>query len=93
MVTRYNEMISNIRNGTTTPTVTTGLYEALRAAVELAIEIGQQQRQLRILQDDQSAIESTFADVMGDLLRDGYWSSTNYAVGQEEGLYWDAYDH
>lgn len=29
---------------------------------------------------------------MGDMLRDGYWSNTNYAPGQEQLLYWDALD-
>lgn len=35
----------------------------------------------------QEAIEQRFAEAMGDLLRDGYWSNTSYAPGQEELLF------
>ena len=35
----------------------------------------------------QDAIEQRFTEAMGDLLRDGYWSNTSYAVGQEELLF------
>ena len=37
-------------------------------------------------------MESAFAEVMGDMLKDGYWSNQNYAPGQEQLLYWDALD-
>ena len=35
-------------------------------------------------------IESDFIIVMGDMLRDGYWSNQNYIPGQEQHLYDDA---
>ena len=38
----------------------------------------------------QEDIERRFAEAMGDLLRDGYWSNTAYAPGQEELLYLEA---
>ena len=38
----------------------------------------------------QEEIERRFAEAMGDLLRDGYWSNTAYAPGQEELLYLEA---
>lgn len=90
LIAHYNQMISAIYNGTED---TTGLYEALRVAVELAIDLYERKGELDTLQSQQDSIEAAFASAMGDLLKDGYWSSTNYAVGQEEGLYWDAYDH
>ena len=68
----------------------TGLYEAMRVAIELAVEIDGENETLKTLQEEQAAIESTFASVIGDMLKDGYWSNTNYAPGQEEWLYYDA---
>ena len=41
----------------------------------------------------QNDVEATFIAAMGYLLRDGYWSDTNYATGQEEHLYQDALVH
>ena len=38
----------------------------------------------------QEEIEEAFAEAMGSMLRDGYWSDSNYTVGQEESLYNDA---
>lgn len=37
--------------------------------------------------DNQQEIEKRFAEAMGDMLIDGYWSNTAYAPGQEELLY------
>lgn len=34
--------------------------------------------------DSQQKIEKRFAEAMGDMLIDGYWSNTAYALGQEE---------
>lgn len=69
-----------------------GLYEAMRTAVELAMEIDGYYKELETLKANQAAIESEFADKMGDMLRDGYWSNSNYAPGQEKLLYYDAVD-
>lgn len=86
-ITAYNTSISNIWNGTTD---VTGLYEAMRVAIELAVEIDGEYGTLTTLQSEQAAIESAFSSAMGDMLKDGYWSNTNYAPGQEEWLYEDA---
>ena len=40
----------------------------------------------------QNNAEFEFSSVMGDMLKDGYWSNTNYIVGQEAFLYADALD-
>ncbi|MBP3638119.1 MAG: hypothetical protein J6K13_11235 [Clostridia bacterium] len=40
----------------------------------------------------QNNAEFEFSSVMGDMLKDGYWSNTNYIVGQEVFLYADALD-
>lgn len=42
-----------------------------------------------VLQDE---IEANFAIAMGDMLKEGYWNDSKYAVGQEEYLYADALD-
>ena len=68
------------------------LDSAMRMALAYAEEIGDMNVELEQQNDTQTAIEGTFADAMGDMLRDGYWSNTNYAPGQEQLLYWDALD-
>lgn len=40
--------------------------------------------------NNQQEIEKRFAEAMGDMLIDGYWSNTAYAPGQEELLYYEA---
>ena len=40
--------------------------------------------------ENQLEIETEFNVAMGSMLRDGYWSDTNYTVGQEDLLYQDA---
>lgn len=69
-----------------------GLYDEMREAIELAVMLDTLQDELTELQEDQLETETTFTDAMGDMLRDGYWSDTNYAPGQEESLYLDAID-
>lgn len=68
------------------------LQSAMRQAIEYAVAIDDKNQELAILQQQQAGYESAFAAVMGDMLRDGYWSNTNYAPGQEQLLYWDALD-
>ena len=43
-----------------------------------------------LLREQQDDVEATFIAAMGDLIRDGYWSNTNYITGQEQHLYDDA---
>lgn len=70
-----------------------GLYAQMRAAAELAVQIGNLIAEYRDIQAGQASIEKTFVDAMGDLLlRDGYWNDPNYVKGQELALYSDALD-
>lgn len=65
----------------------TGLYALMREAVDKAIERDVLNTQYESSMSGQAAIEQRFAEAMGDLLRDGYWSNTSYAPGQEELLF------
>ena len=56
----------------------------MRQAVELAVERADMQGTYDDGMKEQSEIERRFAAAMGDMLRDGYWSNTSYAPGQEE---------
>jgi len=64
----------------------------MRMALADAEAIGDLNVALEGLQSEQTSVEEAFAQAMGDMLRDGYWSNTNYAPGQEQLLYWDALD-
>lgn len=81
--------IEGIYNGTEG---SEGLYKKMRQAVELAVERATVQESYNNSMDEQSEIERRFAAAMGDMLRDGYWSNTSYAPGQEELLYLEASD-
>lgn len=58
-----------------------GLYSLMREAVLKAIERDAVNKVYESSMNGQSAIEQRFAEAMGDLLRDGYWSNTSYAPG------------
>lgn len=85
----YQTAIAELMNGTEDYT---GLYEAMQTAMALALAIDTLNGQLKNLQSEQEQVEGTFAEKMGDMLKDGYWSDTNYAAGQERLLYYDALD-
>lgn len=40
--------------------------------------------------ETQETLNANLSNYLGPMLRDGYWSDTNYALGQEESLYQDA---
>lgn len=88
-ITDQQAAIQDIYNGTE---AATGLYETMRTAVMAVIALDALNTQLTDLQDEQLDIEATFAAIMGDLLKDGYWADSNYTVGQEQSLYADAVD-
>lgn len=67
-----------------------GLYALMRRAVLLAVERANTDTLYQAAISGQEEIERRFAGAMGDLLRDGYWSNTAYAPGQEELLYLEA---
>lgn len=69
-----------------------GLYDLMHDAAELTEQIYQLELTLASANETQAEIEAAFHEAMGDLLNDGYWSDTNYTVGQEESLYNDAVD-
>ena len=70
----------------------TGLYQLMYDAAVLGYQIYQLEQQYETASDGQAEIEQAFHLAMGDLLNDGYWSDTNYVVGQEVNLYNDAVD-
>ena len=67
-----------------------GLYYQMDEAVKIFLEL----YDLYAVRDqavaNQDDVEATFAAAMGDMLKEGYWSNTNYAEGQEQELYDDA---
>lgn len=67
-----------------------GLYALMRRAVLLAVERADTDTLYQAAISGQEEIERRFAEAMGNLLRDGYWSNTAYAPGQEELLYLEA---
>ena len=68
----------------------TGLYNLMKLAVETLIRIDGEIDQREQALNDQDVIEATFAQAMGDMLKEGYWNNTNYVEGQEQALYNDA---
>ena len=66
------------------------LGAALAWPVLLAVERADTDALYQAVISGQEEIERKFAEAMGDLLRDGYWSNTAYAPGQEELLYLEA---
>lgn len=86
-VANYQTEISDLYNGTD---VIDGLYDQMREVAELLVQLDVLMVQTTTLSNQQATIEAAFASAMGDFLRDGYWSDTNYTVGQEQSLYNDA---
>lgn len=88
-ITQLEAEIDDIYRGTDTAT---GLYDLMHQAADLVIVLSS----LRYVQETalttQENAEADFSVGMGDLLKDGYWSNTNYATGQETFLYADAVD-
>lgn len=66
------------------------LNEAMLRAIELIQIVDELNKNIETAAFAQEDIEEAFAESMGSLLRDGYWSDTNYTVGQEQSLYNDA---
>lgn len=81
--------ISDIYNGTEDAT---GLYTLMHQAADLVMVISAMRYEQETALTAQENAEAEFALGMGDQLKDGYWTNTNYAAGQEEYLYADAVD-
>lgn len=88
-ITTYQAEITELYAGNTE---TAGLYALMRQAAEVEAQIRPLEQQSASYAELQNQIEATFAEAMGDLLRDGYWSNNNYTIGQEQSLYDDAVD-
>lgn len=86
-IAQLHNDISDLYNGTDE---SAGLYELMAEAISLVLQIKDVGDELTARQEEQLRIEGVFIDAMGDMLRDGYWSNTNYIPGQEEHLYADA---
>lgn len=69
---------------------TSGLYALMTEAVSICFSMRDINTEKQSALDEQEAIEADFFSAMGDMLKEGYWNNTNYAVGQEELLYEDA---
>lgn len=67
-----------------------GLYSLMRRAVQAVLQREPLYTQYLASMDAQNEIEQQFAEAMGDMLRDGYWSNTSYAAGQGDLLYLEA---
>lgn len=68
----------------------TARYDDMRDAVSLMSQVHTLETEIDNAKSEQAEIEETFVTAMGALLRDGYWSDTNYVPGQEQSLYNDA---
>ena len=88
-IANLNAEIDVIYNGTSE---TMGLYEMMHQAATITEQIYELELQLETATGSQEEVEAAFYEAMGDMLNDGYWSDTNYTVGQEESLYNDAVD-
>lgn len=78
---------TDVKSGTVQ---TQGLYEMYYDAMKLHANQKNALAVLDTYQGNQADIEAQFYMDMGDMLKDGYWSNTNYITGQEQFLYADA---
>ena len=88
-IAAQEEAIAAIYTGTEDDS---GLYALMRSAVELTVQHENIRLEYQASLASQQEIENCFALAMGDMLIDGYWSNTDYAPGQEELLYREAYE-
>ena len=71
-------------------TATVGLKQLTYEAMKMCADLDDYHITLENLVEEQEQVENDFVAEMGDFLKDGYWSNTNYILGQEEALYADA---
>ena len=89
----YQEQIDKLNEEITLLfTAEDGLYALMNKAAGLADKLFQDHKIMEDGEAYQAEIEHEFTTAMGDMLKDGYWSNNNYALGQEEFLYQDALD-
>lgn len=64
----------------------------MTSASGLVTELNSLSKQRENALTAQDNVEADFAIAMGDMLKDGYWNNSNYAIGQEQFLYEDSVD-
>lgn len=67
-----------------------GAFDLMYEAILISKEAYVQTQQRTEAMNAQNTIEVDFAVAMGELLKEGYWNNSNYALGQEKYLYADA---
>jgi hypothetical protein len=87
LIAEYEQKIAALKYGNESGQ---GVYELTREAAGTAILLEAERNAYQQAVDLVNTTESTFANQMGDLLRDGYWQDNSYIVGQEQNLYNDA---
>lgn len=88
-IAKYESEIEELYKGSDDDT---GLYEQMSNAACLVVELNELSNKRESALISQENIEANFAIAIGDLLKDGYWNNSNYAIGQEQFLYEDAVD-
>ena len=66
------------------------LNEGMLTAIELMLAIDALDKDMESATVVQEDVEEVFVEAIGSMLRDGYWSDSNYTIGQEQSLYNDA---
>lgn len=64
--------------------------EYMAKGIELAEQIAALDKEIALLQNSAAAVENEFTNIMGDMLKEGYWMDSQYITGQEDSLYADA---
>lgn len=93
LIASLQAQISEFLNGTTdedTQEHTPGLYELMWQAIQYALELEVLYGDVAEASQQQDLVEATFAQAMGDMLREGYRNDENYVEGQEQALYNDS---
>ena len=88
-ITKLETEIDELFNGTSEEA---GLYTLMNSAGSLVTELNTLAKEREKALTAQENIEADFSIAMGDMLKDGYWNNSNYAIGQEQLLFEDAVD-
>ena len=64
--------------------------EHMAYGIVFALEIGEIEKKISAWTEQSDKAEEDFAEAMGEMLREGYWSDSQYVPGQEDTLYADA---
>ena len=92
LIASLQAQIAEFYNGVTdeeTQVHTPGVYEQMWEAIQLALQLDTLYDNVATASQQQDLVEATFAQAMGDMLREGYRNSEDYVEGQEQALYND----